>query len=189
MERLTPTWDWLFEIEKNCYNTRTSKNKYKSFDKASDLPKRVITDRIHRLFKNCLSDVLEIEKLDPNFCVTLKAVKPEGESRSKKNIHAYETAKDAGESEAEDSEELAASSQSSNEALGSQDVDNEGFSLSCRICREEIFLLEDAAKYVACLKPAGKPHYGSHFSCLGLFPSNKSDRMDIRHMYRCPAHG
>ena len=187
LERLTPSWDWQFEIEKNCFNSRTSKHKYKSGDKSSDLPKRVTTDRISRYFNNCLTDVLKIENLDSDFVVTLRAIKPEGESNRKKNIHQYQTPAES-ESGPESSQESAANSGSSQEALGSQNVEDDGFTLSCRICRDDIYL-QDVATYVACLKPAGKAHFAAHFSCLGLFPSTKSERMDIRHMYRCPAHG
>ena len=130
LERLTPTWSWKFEIEKNCYNTRSTKHKYSSADKSSDLSKRVRVDRISRYWNGCLTAVKDIEKLDENFFVTIRATQPESESR-KKNIHQYES-----KVESESEEEIAASSESSDEALGSQEIGDDGFFLSCRMCRD-----------------------------------------------------
>ena len=181
LERLTPTWDWHFEVEKNIFNSRSSKHKYKSAEKASDLPKRTSVDRISRLFKECLTNV---KKIDENFVVSLKATKPEGESNRKKNIHYYVTPTET-ESGTEGSQESLENS--SEEVLTSQEVDCDELTLSCRLCKDDIFL-QDVTQYAACLKPAGKPHFAAHFQCLGLFPTSKSERMDTRHIYRCPAH-
>ena len=64
LERLTPTWDWNFEVDKNTYNARDSKHKFISAAKASDLPKRTVTDRISRIFKEFLNEVKSIEEID-----------------------------------------------------------------------------------------------------------------------------
>ena len=86
MERLTPTWDWQFEVEKNSFNSRSTKHKYKSSDKASDLPKRVTVDRLSRYFKECLNEVKKIKQLDNDFVVTLRAYKPEGETKGRRTF-------------------------------------------------------------------------------------------------------
>ena len=132
LERLTPTWDWIFEVDKNTYNARTSKHKYRSAVKASDLSKRNVTDRISRYFKECLNEVKQIEDIDSEYVVTIKAIKPEGESNRVKNIHEYVTA-DVNDSPAEDSQGSNLGNDSE-EVLTSQEVDDEGFCASCRYC-------------------------------------------------------
>ena len=127
----------------------------------------------------------KIEHLDDDYVVTLKASKPEAESHRKKNIHSYVTPVE-NESGTEDSQESLENSESS-EALTSQEFDGEDLTLSCRLCRDDIFL-QDVTSYAACLKPAGKAHFAAHFQCLGLFPSSKSERLEIRQIYKCPVH-
>ena len=186
LERLTPTWDWNFEVEKNSYNSRDSKHKFTSATKASDLPKRTVTDRISRIFKECLNEVKNIEEIDQEFKVTLKALKPESES-TRKNIHDYMT-KTGDEAPPEDSQgSHLGGGGSSEELLTSQEVADDEISTSCRYCRDEIFL-QDTRSYVACLKPAGRAHFAAHFACLGLFPTSKMERIDIRSIYSCPVH-
>ena len=188
LERLTPSWDWHFEVEKNTFNSRSSKHKYKSGEKASDLTKRVATDRLSRNFKECLTLVKKIESLDSNFVVTLRAISPESDSVRKKNIHKYVTqGEDDDVLASEGSQESIPSSVGSQEVPTNGDLEREEFRLSCRICRDDIFL-QDAPSFVACLKPAGKAHFAAHFHCLGLYPANKSERMDVRSWYNCPAH-
>eukprot|EP00092_Neocalanus_flemingeri_P018687 GFUD01020239.1.p1 GENE.GFUD01020239.1~~GFUD01020239.1.p1 ORF type:complete len:365 (+),score=88.28 GFUD01020239.1:246-1340(+) len=184
LERLTPTWEWVFNIKKNVFNTRSSKHKYKSAEKASDLARKVIVNRVSRTFNSCLADIKIIENLDPNYIVTLQATKPEDGTSRKKNIHDYTTRLDDEEASSQGSR---TGCSSSDEIATSQEIDEEEVILSCRICRDDVSM-QDVVSNIACLKPAGKAHFGAHFKCLGLFPTSKSDRIELRSMYRCPAH-
>ena len=56
---------------------RSSKHKYTSPPKLRDMTQTVATNKISRIWLECVELAKEIENLDPAFTVTLKARKPE----------------------------------------------------------------------------------------------------------------
>ena len=62
-----------------------------------------------------------------------------------------------------------------------------GTLLNCRICKEAI-PVDNVKEYTACTKPSGSAHFVSHYVCLGLYPTTRSERGVIKTTTRCPKH-
>jgi len=186
LEPLAPTWSWVCNVDKNSTNSRSTKHKYTSPPKLRDMTQIVATNKISRIWLDCVQLAKDIENLDPSFCVTLRADKPETDRNARMGKHQYSTQPEGEISETEESsQDLSQGSVSSQESQH-RNMDTDA-TTDCRVCKEPIFL-DCVQDFIACTQPSGSVHFSAHFVCLGFYTQSAVERKALRASYRCPRH-